>query len=91
MKILIPLLLLSIFLIPLVQSSYAQENTLQSFFNKIIPKLQNFTQMLSNKVENLKNNASSEVNQRDMGMSQEMNNTNPYGDHTYNKLTPNYY
>jgi molecular chaperone GrpE (heat shock protein) len=66
MKYLIPLFLLSVFLIPLAQSSYAQQqqqNEFQGFFSQILPKIQNFTHTLNAKIENLKNNASTELNQ----------------------------
>ncbi|MGN6622581.1 MAG: hypothetical protein ACTHKK_00380 [Candidatus Nitrosocosmicus sp.] len=72
MRILIPLLLLSVFLIPLVQSSYAQESGLQSLFSTIIPKIQNFTHTLNAKMQDLKNNASSEFNQSSSNAKQSL-------------------
>src|ERR687890_493104 len=68
MKYIIPLILLSILLIPVAQSSYAQQqlqqqNELQGILNQIMPKIQNFTQTLKSKVQDMKNNASTELNQ----------------------------
>ena len=91
MRILIPLLLISVLLISLVQSSYAQESGLQSLFNKIIPKLQNFTHTLNAKIENLKNNASSEFNQGDFGINQGLNKSKTFLSQFYNRFIPNPY
>jgi hypothetical protein len=91
MRILIPLLLISVFLIPLVQSSYAQESGLQSLFSTIIPKIQNFTHTLNAKMQNLKNNASSEFNNGDSGINQGLNKTKPFLGQLYNRIIPNTY
>jgi molecular chaperone GrpE (heat shock protein) len=62
MKYIIPLFLLSVFLIPLAQSSYAQQLQLQQqqneipvFLPQVLPKIQNLN-TLSAKVQDVKNN-----------------------------------
>src|SRR6478735_3791259 len=61
MKYIIPLFLLSVFLIPLAQSSYAQQLQLQQqneipvFLPQVLPKVQNLN-TLNTKVQDVKNN-----------------------------------
>src|SRR6476660_978996 len=61
MKYIIPLFLLSVFLIPLAQSSYAQQLQLQKqneipvFLPQVLPKVQNLN-TLNTKVQDVKNN-----------------------------------
>ena len=94
MKYIIPLFLLSVFLIPLAQTSYAQQqqqNEFQGFFNQVLPKLQNFTHTLNTKIQGLKNNASTELNQADKSISQGINNTKSSFGQLLNKIIPNSY
>src|SRR5215212_4808335 len=68
MKYIIPLFLLSVFLIPLAQSSYAQQLQLQQqneipvSLLQVLPKVQNF-HTLDTKVQDVKNKTISELNQ----------------------------
>ena len=59
MKYKIPLFLLSVFLIPLAQSSYAQQlqqqNEIPVFLPQVLPKVQNLN-TLNTKVQDVKNN-----------------------------------
>jgi molecular chaperone GrpE (heat shock protein) len=59
MKYIIPLFLLSVFLIPLAQSSYAQQlqqqNEIPVFLPQVLPKVQNLN-TLNAKVQDVKNN-----------------------------------
>jgi len=94
MKYIISLFLLSVFLIPLAQASYAQQqqqNEFKSILNQILPKLQNFTHTLNAKIENLKNNTSPELNQADKSLSQGVNNTKASFGQLLNKIIPNSY
>src|SRR6185312_3232742 len=68
MKYIIPLFLLSVFLIALAQSSYAQQLQLQQqneipvFLPQFLPKVQNLN-TLNTKVQDVKNKTMSELNQ----------------------------
>lgn len=88
MKYLLPLLLLSVFLIPLTQLAQAQQNML----NKISPTINNFTsgsiQALHNtgeKIESYIHNLTSEPNQTAKNVIQGASNTTNQIGHSSNK------
>ena len=98
MKYIIPLLLLSVFLIPLVQSVHAQQNTSQNVLNKIGPLIHNFTsgatQALSNtgeKIESIIHNSTSESNQTGNNTNQGTNNVTAQVGQSINKTATQAY
>lgn len=98
MKYLIPLLLLSVFLIPLVQSAHAQQNTSQNVLNKIGPVIHNFTsgatQALSNtgeKIESIIHNSTSESNQTEKNINQGTSNATTQVGQALNKTATQAY
>lgn len=94
MKYLLPLLLFSVFLIPMVQSAHAQ----QSVLNQIGPAIHNFTsgatQLVNNtgeKIESLIHTSTSESNQTEKNVSQGPSNITAQGGLSSNKTsTPAY-